>query len=256
MSVPVVMLHALALSSAMWTSQRHALVAAGHQVLTPDQRGYGTTPLGPAAPSLDVAADDLAALLDRQRIGEIVLVGCSMGGYVAMAFLRRHPGRARALALVSTRADAEDPAAAAQRRAFADLVLDPATRDHVVAATLPSLMGAITRASRPAVVGVVRSLVANTSPEAIAWSSRAVADRPSSYDVLRGVAVPAVVVAGEEDELIPLSESRRMVSALPDATLVTVPEAGHLAPLESPGAVTSALTGLLARAGLTMGGRT
>lgn len=251
MSVPVVLLHALATSSAMWSAQRRALVSTGHQVLTPDQRGYGTTPLGSAEPSLDVAADDLALLLDRQGIDSIVLVGASMGGYVALAFLRRHPGRVRALALVSTKASADTPAEAAQRRAFASLVLDPASRAQVVAAALPTLLGATTRGGRPEVVAAVRGIVSNTSPEAIAWSQRAIASRPDAVDVLRATHVPSVVVAGEEDELVPLSSARRLASSLPDAGLVTVPQAGHLAPMEAPGAVTAALAGVLTRAGLS-----
>ncbi|MDN3352432.1 alpha/beta hydrolase [Actinomadura sp. DC4] len=255
MSAPVVLLHALATSSAMWSAQRRAFVGAGHQVLTPDQRGYGTTPLGPAGPSLDVAADDLAALLDRQEIGSVALAGASMGGYVAMAFLRRHPGRVRALMLVSTKASADTPAEAAQRRAFASLILDPASRARVVAAAIPTLLGATTRGGRPEVVAAVRGLVENTSPEAIAWSQRAIADRREAFGVLRATNVPSVVVAGEEDELVSLTEAREVADCLPGAELVTVPKAGHLAPMETPGAVTAALAEVLSRAALSPGVR-
>ncbi len=251
MSVPVVMLHAIATSSAMWIAQRRALTVAGYQVLTPDQRGYGTTPLGVADPSLDVAADDLAALLDGQGIEEIALVGSSMGGYVAMAFLRRHPGRVRALALLSTRAGADDTDGAAQRRAFADLILDPVSRPQVVEAAIPTLLGATTRGGRPEVADAVRAIVENTSPEAIAWSQRAIADRADAFDVLRATDVPSVVVTGGEDELIPTVEAEQMADVLPDAELVIVPRAGHLAPMEAPGAVTAALDSVLTRAGIT-----
>jgi pimeloyl-ACP methyl ester carboxylesterase len=253
MSVPVVLLHGLATGSAMWSAQRRALVSAGHPVLTPDQRGYGTTPLGSSGPSLDVAADDLASLLDRQDVGSIVLAGASMGGYVAMAFLRRHPGRVRALALVSTKASADTAPEAAQRRAFASLVLDPASRAQVVAAAVPTLLGATTRGGRPDVVAAVRAIVSNTSPEAIAWSQRAIAARRDSFDVLRATHVPAVVVAGSEDELVSPSAARAMAAALPDAELVTVPKAGHLAPMEAPDAVTTALASVLTRAALSPG---
>jgi pimeloyl-ACP methyl ester carboxylesterase len=251
MSVPVVLLHALAVNSAMWSAQRRALVSAGHQVLTPDQRGYGTTPLGSGDPSLDVAADDLASLLDRQGIDSIALAGASMGGYVAMAFLRRHPGRVRALALMSTKASADASSEAAQRGAFASLVLDPASRSQVVAAAIPTLLGATTWDGRPEVVASVRAIVSNTSPEAIAWSQLAIASRRDAFDVLRATDVPSVVVAGEEDELVPLSSARQMAAALSDAELVTVPKAGHLAPMEVPGAVTAALVGVLTRAALS-----
>lgn len=77
----------------MWQAQARALRSLGHPVLTPDQRGFGTTPLGDAPPSLDVVADDLARTLDERGMDRAVLAGSSMGGYVAMAFLRRFPDR-------------------------------------------------------------------------------------------------------------------------------------------------------------------
>ena len=79
----------------MWAAQQHALRAGRPPVFAPDQRGHGGTPLGTGDPSLDVVADDLARALDGHGIDSAVLAGSSMGGYVAMAFLRRHPGRDR-----------------------------------------------------------------------------------------------------------------------------------------------------------------
>src|SRR5579884_846254 len=103
---PVLLLHAFPLSSAMWLAQREAL-SGDYRVITPDQRGFGGSPLGEDEPSLDAAADDLAALLDGKDLDRVVLGGLSMGGYVAMAFLRRHPQRVAALVLADTRAGAD-----------------------------------------------------------------------------------------------------------------------------------------------------
>jgi pimeloyl-ACP methyl ester carboxylesterase len=243
--VPVVLLHALPLSSAMWQEQAAALRARGHTVITPDQRGFGTVPLGTAQPSLDTVADDLAVLLDERGIGQVTLVGCSMGGYAAMAFLRRHPHRVRALALFAARAGADRPQAAAERLKFADLMLDDATRDHVVARTTPLLLGATTRARRPDLVDQIMTMTKAAAPEAVAWAQRAIAARPDSLPVLRSTDVPAVVVTGEEDELVSLEEATSTADALPRGRLITVPGAGHLQPLEAPHYVTDLLTTLL-----------
>src|SRR3954447_3632920 len=81
--LPVVLLHAFPLSSAMWLGQRDDL-SDSCRVGTPDQRGFGGSPLGNDEPSLDHAADDLAALLDNLGVDQVVLGGLSMGGYVAM----------------------------------------------------------------------------------------------------------------------------------------------------------------------------
>jgi pimeloyl-ACP methyl ester carboxylesterase len=67
--------------------------------------------------------------------------------------------------------------------------------------------------------------------------------------VLATVEAPAVVIAGEEDELITPAEAAAMAAALPDGRLVTVPNAGHLPPIEAPDPVTGALADLLDRVG-------
>ncbi|WP_073762299.1 alpha/beta fold hydrolase [Streptomyces sp. CB02923] len=253
--MPVVLLHALALDSSMWSAQAAALRRRGHHVLVPDQRGFGRSPLGGTgapshthahpAPSLDVVADDLARLLDEQGVDRFGLAGCSMGGYVAMAFLRRHPGRVRALALLSTKAGPDPDAARADREKFARLVTDPGTGPGLVEATTPLLVGATSR-GRSGLVARLLSDARAAPPASLAWAQRAIAARPDSLPLLRSTDIPALVIAGAEDELVPLPEARSMARALPQGRLLTVPEAGHLPPLEAPEVISEALAALFA----------
>ncbi|BCB75186.1 alpha/beta hydrolase [Phytohabitans flavus] len=242
---PVVLLHALSLDSTMWHALSQALRERGHPVLAPDQRGFGGTPLGDAPPSLAVVVDDLARDLDERHFDRVALVGASLGGYVAMAFLRRHPDRVAALGLVSTRAAADTARERAERERFAELVTDQQARGALVAATTPRLVGATTRATRPEVLAAVQAMVDAAAPESIAWAQRAIAGRPDAFAVLRAADIPALVVSGAEDELIDRSEPERMASALPRGRLVTIPTAGHLPPVETPEALTVALLHLL-----------
>lgn len=246
MNVPVVLLHALATTSAMWHRQCAALRRLGHPVLAPDLRGHGRSPLGMVAPSLDVVADDVARLLDRHGFDSVVLAGSSMGGYVALAFLRRHPGRVRGLALLGTRATADEPEVAAARLAFAERVRDPALRQALLAATTPRLVGATTRATRPNVLARVAEMANGVDPAAVAWAQRAIAARTDSVALLGSVMVPSVVVAGAEDELVAAGEAELMADALPRGRLVVVPNAGHLTPMEAPEPVTAAISELVA----------
>jgi pimeloyl-ACP methyl ester carboxylesterase len=244
---PVVLLHALGLDSGMWRTQARALESAGHQVIAPDQRGFGTAPLGSpgAQPSLDTVADDLARLLDERGVDGVVLVGASMGAYVAMAFLRRHRDRVHALGLLSARARADDERARAMRENFAARVVEPGSGPTLIAAMTPSLVGATTHATRPEVVAAVRAHVASAEAASLAWAQRAIAARPDSLDVLRSANLPAVVIAGAEDGLVPLEHSRETAEALPSGRLLVVPGAGHLPPLETPDEVTGHLVDLI-----------
>jgi pimeloyl-ACP methyl ester carboxylesterase len=242
---PVVLLHALSLHASMWDAQRDALRAAGHPVLAFDQRGFGGTPLGSAPPALDVVADDLARALDAHRVQRAVLAGSSMGGYVAMAFLRRHPERGAGLALLSARAGADSPEAAAQRRQFAQLVQDEQHHRALVEKVTPLLLGATTRTEHPGLLDRVLTDAHAADPAALAWAQRAIADRPDATDVLRTARVPAVVVAGAEDALVTAEESAHVAGTLPYGRLITLPRTGHLQPLEAPRDVTRTLLELL-----------
>ncbi|MFI6146087.1 alpha/beta fold hydrolase [Streptomyces sp. NPDC051109] len=251
MSLPLVLLHALPLDSSLWDGTAGALRARGRRVLAPDQCGFGAAALPHGAPSLDLVADGLARELDRQGIGEVALAGCSMGGYVAMAFLRRHPDRVRALALLAARGTADSAAAAGRRLRFADAVLDDSARAGLVAATTPSLLGATTRARRPHLTAHVTGLALAARPRSVAWAQRAIAARTDSTATLRAADVPAVVVIGAEDELVPLGEACRTAKALPRGRLLVLPGVGHLAPLEAPEATAEILADLLAHADTT-----
>src|SRR4051812_200475 len=96
--VPLVLLHAFPLNSAMWLAQREGL-SDFCRVISPDFRGFGGSPSGVDGPSLDVLADDIVRLLDTRELDRVVLGGLSMGGYVAMAFVRRYADRLLGLIL-------------------------------------------------------------------------------------------------------------------------------------------------------------
>ena len=241
----VVLLHALPLSSAMWDVPAAALRARGHRVLTPDQRGFGAAALGARPPSLDTVADDLARLLDEHDIEDAVLAGCSMGGYVAMAFARRHRERLRGLALLAARAAADESETVAERGRFADAMAVDALRDHLVARTTPSLLGATTRRVRPDLLSAVLSTARRARPEAVAWAQRAIAARADSAELLRDLAVPSVVVSGAEDELVTPEEAATTAAMLRGGRFVSLPATGHLAPVEAPESVTDVLSTLL-----------
>ncbi|MFD4376434.1 alpha/beta fold hydrolase [Streptomyces sp. NPDC058486] len=253
--LPLVLLHALPLDASMWEVTARGLRAAGHRVLSLDLPGFGAAPPAAGPPSLDAFADHVARTLDRAGVHRAALAGCSLGGYVAMAFLRRHPDRVGALALLAARAATDTPEAAGQRLLFADRILDEAARPGLVTATSPALLGATTRARRPGLLARVTESALAARPESVAWAQRAVAARPDSTATLRGAHIPAVVVHGEEDTLVSTPESRHACAALPQGRYASLPGVGHLAPLEAPETVRLLLTELVRRAGAAAGAK-
>ena len=245
---PLVLLHALPLSSAMWLPQREGLSDVA-RVVTPDQRGFGGSPLGDDEPSLERAAEDVVALLDRLGLERVVLGGLSMGGYVAMAVLRTAPERVAGLLLADTKGGADPEPAVANRLRVADAVLADGAQ-VLVDEVLPKLLGGTTVTSRPLVAGRVRGLVQAAPPAAVAWAQRAMAARQDSFDVLRATDVPALVVVGDEDVLSPPDDARALADALPQGRLVVLPGAGHLTSVEVPDAFDDAVRTWLLDTGL------
>lgn len=241
---PVVLLHAFPLSSAMWLAQREAL-AGQYRIITPDQRGFGGSALGDDPPNLDFVADDIAALLDAKNLATAVVGGLSMGGYVAMALLRRHPHRVRALVLADTKAGADAEPARANRERIAAAVESEDTQ-ILLDEVLPTLVGFTTSASRPLVLGRVRGMVQSAPAAAVAWAQRAMAARPDSTETVARIAVPTLLIVGEEDALSPPDEAERMATAIPGARLVRIPAAGHLSAVEAPEQFNAAVTEFLA----------
>ncbi|WP_344192675.1 alpha/beta hydrolase [Acrocarpospora corrugata] len=240
--IPLVLLHAFPFSSAMWLGQREGL-AGVCRVITPDLRGFGGSGLGDDEPSVDVMADDVAELLDAEGVERAVVGGQSMGGYVTMAFCRRYPDRVQAVVLADTKAAPDSVEAAANRELAAQRVLDGGDLTD----TVPNLVGATTLARRPMVVGRVRGLVKSAPPGAVAWALRAMAGRPDSFDTLRGLKVPALVLVGEEDELTSVADAEAMAEAAPDVQLEILPNSGHLSAIETPVAFNKAVAAFLAK---------
>ncbi|TDD66791.1 alpha/beta fold hydrolase [Actinomadura rubrisoli] len=230
---PLVLLHAFPLSSAMWLAQREGL-AARFRVITPDLRGFGGSLLGPEDPSIDVMADDVARLFQRIGVRRAVVGGLSMGGYVAMALCRRHPGLVLGAVLAGTRATADSGPVREARLRQAERLEGEEGVQVLVDDVLPNLVGPTTLQRRALVYGRVRGLVQATPPQAAAWAQRAMAGRADSFGTLRGLKVPALVMVGDEDVLATEEEARAMVEALPNAELLVIPRAGHLSAVEQP----------------------
>lgn len=239
----VVLLHAFPCDGRMWLPQAQALADDGWRAVVVDLPGFGQSALPPDAPSLDAVADAVIGELTVRGIDRCIVAGVSLGGYVAMAMLRSHPELIAALVLCDTKATADGEQAFANRERLAAAVeAEPSAAARVLEqAVLPGLLGETTFRTRPEVVDTVRAWLNDADAATVAWYQRAMAHRPDSRDVLSAAALPTLVVRGDEDALSSLEEAELMVATSPEATLVRVPGAGHLANVEDPPAVTEAI---------------
>ena len=238
MAARYLLLHAFPFDGSMWDDIAGRLRADGHEVIAPDLRGFGATPLGDSAPDVEVLVDDALAMLGNRAA---VIAGCSMGGYVALGIVRRRPDLVAALALVDTKATADSEAVRAHRARLAALA---EAGDDWSAGMLEGLLGETSRRTRPDLVARVEAALARVPGLTVAWAQRAMAARPDARPGLGLLAAPVVIAWGEEDILSPREEQELILAAAPHARIMGIPRCGHLSPLEAPDAVADVLRGV------------
>jgi pimeloyl-ACP methyl ester carboxylesterase len=238
----LVLVHGHPFDRSMWRPQVERFSRAGWRVIVPDLRGYGESTVVPGKTTLDVFARDIAALLDRLGVDRFVLGGLSMGGQIVLECHRLFPHRLRGLVLADTSAPADDEAAREARRSTAERLV----REGMGPYAEEVLYKMVSRAAPPEVAAHVLGMMRGTRPEGAAAALRGRAERPDYVTMLAGVAVPALLVVGAEDEFTPLADARLMSDAIPGAALVVVEGAAHMPNLERPADFDEALQKFLA----------
>lgn len=244
---PVIMLHGFPLNGAIWHDQQQRL-SERFRVITPDLRGHGRSPAPAGAYTMDLLARDVLALLDALRISRAVIMGHSMGGYVALAAWTLVPERFLAMGLIASQAGADTDEARQGRMRLAESVA--AQGSQVVAeAMLPKLF-ALDRPPPTPVAERVRQMILNTAEAGIIGSLQGMAARPDRVPLVPTINVPLLVLAGRQDQIITLAKTQAMAAAAPSATLTIVEHAGHMPMLEQSETTTASLEHFLTAIGV------
>ena len=227
---PLVLLPGLVCDAQVWKHARAAL-APRAPVLIPD---YGL---------LD-SLGDMAELVLRNAPPRFALAGHSMGGRVALEVLRRAPERLAALALLDTGTQALASGDAGERERAGRFELLAIARQQGMAAMAARWVQGMVWKPRLADTVLVQDVIdmfARRSADMFAAQISALLARPDAGDLLAAIRCPTLVLCGEEDSWSPPQRHRDMAAQIPGATLVMVPECGHMCTMERPEAVTRAL---------------
>lgn len=241
----LLLVHGFPLDSGMWEAQLEGL-AGNAYMIAPDLRGHGRSDAPPGPYSMEQHADDLAALLDYLGVRKAVVAGLSMGGYVTLAFWRRHPDRVAGLALLDSRASADTPEGRAGRTATIERVRERGV--EVLAEEMLPRMLSPENLSDERIAGRVREIVLRQPAEGMTGALAALREREDNAATLTSITVPAIVVVGEHDAITPPDVALAMAREIPNARPIVVANAGHMSPMENPEEVNLALIELLARA--------
>jgi 3-oxoadipate enol-lactonase len=230
--IPVVFIHGFPFSQEMWKSQVDIL-RAEYYVVTYDVRGHGQSDIGSAQYAIEYFVDDLIGLLDHLRISQCVLVGLSMGGYIALRATEREPDRVRGLVLCNTKSEADTNEQKLKRANQAKNVKIFGIKKFAES-FIKTIFAEKTFQQNQDAVKLIRKLIEQTSTSTIAGTLIALAARTDTTPSLSRINVPTLIMAGQFDEVAPPSLSFSMKEKIPNAELQIIPNAAHISNLENP----------------------
>jgi pimeloyl-ACP methyl ester carboxylesterase len=226
--LPVLLLHGFPLTRHMWDPQIEAL-GDRFRLLVPDLRGMGESLDDGFPRTFERYVDDALAVLDAEGIASAVVVGLSMGGYVALRLRERAPDRVRALVLADTRSQPDDDPGRLKRAAGVARL-----QEGDVEGFARGFAGGVLHEPTDELVERVVGMTVGNPPAGMAAALVAMATRTDTTPGLGDIDAPTLVIVGEEDRLTPPEVAEALAGAIPGARLERIAGAGHLSNLEVP----------------------
>ena len=223
---PIVLIHGFGLDRSIW-SEMVSCYLGNAQVILPDLRGHGESDVTDGTYTMPLLAADIVGLLDHLEIEKAIVCGHSMGGYVSLAVADQFSDRLAGLGLITTKAEGDSAEKRSGRYALVQNV-----REKGAVALAESLAPRIS--NNPKVIERSYQIILKTNPLGIIGSALGMAERPDRTEMLSRITCPALVIAGERDQLITLRSAQEMANQLPNAQFVSIREAGHMPMMESP----------------------
>ena len=241
----VTFIHGFPFSHAMWKPQ---IEAAGRfcRTLAYDVRGHGESDIGDGQYTIESHVDDLIALLDHLSIARTVAGGLSMGGYITLRALERYPERFAAAVLCDTKSEADSNEAKLKRAAGMVSVKREGAAAYADA-MIKDLFAPESYTRTPDAIKLIRTMIAGTSPLSIAGTLLALAARTDTTPSLARIAVPVLILGGDQDAISPPPILTAMRDRIPGSELHIVPHAGHVSNLENAAFFNDKLVGFLSR---------
>jgi pimeloyl-ACP methyl ester carboxylesterase len=227
---PVIFIHGFCESSNIWKSLSKEL-SEEFRILCPDLPGFGKSPLPENEFSLEEIGDTLVSWLKELNIKQCIVIGHSLGGYIALEILRKHPDFVQGIGLFNSSAF-EDPLDKKENRnKLIDFIhhhgVDPFLKTFV-----PSLFYPETAKKHAKTIAQISAEGLTIAPDSVMKYAAAMRDRLDSIDLLKEYPDRILQISGEFDQNVPLEKSKKMAAIIDAENVHIIPKSAHMSLFE------------------------
>ena len=240
--LPVVLLHGFAETSSIWNNQIKCL-SNYSKLIIPDLPGSGESQLQHDSSnnlSIEDFSNAIYSIIQNENIEQCIMLGHSMGGYVALAFAEKHPEKLKAFGFVQSTAFA-DSEEKKQTRLKAIKVMESYGSYTFLKTATPSLFAEQFKKEHVEIVNDLIEAGKNFTSNTLQQYYYAMMQRPDRTHVFKSSKVPVLFVMGTEDVASPLNDGLKQVHLPEIAYIHIIQNIGHMSMLEAPGELNSIL---------------
>ncbi len=225
---PIILLHGFCETSHIWDDFVPRL-SDRFRVICPDLPGFGKSKILKTPFSINDVAADVTRWIHSLELKRPVLIGHSLGGYVALAIANKNENMLSGIGLFHSTALPDTQ----EKKTNRNKVIDFVARNGVKAYIDTFVPGLFYNKKSEAIAGV-NQMLSEAKPEALIGYLEAMRDRPDQTVLIARFASPILFLCGEQDELIPVESIQKQAKMAQKATLKVLPETGHMGMLEEP----------------------
>lgn len=229
---PVMLVHGFAEDGRLWDDTSHFL-GEEFQLLIPDIPGSGESEFNPALISIEEFAEAMKAVLDTGFVEKCILIGHSMGGYIALALAEKYPERIKAFGLFHSTAFADTEEKKTTRRKSIEFIREHGSMEFIRASS-PNLFSAAFSKSNPdQIASYIKKYEVFDAKSLIAYYEAMMA-RPDRTAVLKNFHGPVLFIMGEEDKAAPLQDVLHQTHQPSVSYIQLLRNTAHMGMLENP----------------------
>ncbi len=237
----LVFLHGFCDNQELW-SEFVAPFLETYQVLTLDLPGFGNSEMLPVPFTLDQIGDELAEWLTEKKLEKSLIVGHSLGGYVALSLLARHPEMISGIVLFHSTPLPDLP----ERKAIRNKVID-FVNQHGVEPYIETFVPGLFADKLDPHVRTTRERTLATRPAALVGYAAAMRDRPDQSATVIAGHLPVLIIGGIRDSLISIDQLREIAKNAPKCELFELEKAAHMGIFEAKTECQAIISGFAAR---------